>query len=223
MRPFRHVPARDAADAISRHGAGEDADYLAGGTTQLDLMKQGVLSPERVIDISGLRSTHRGVKDHDDWLWLDAFMTMRQAAESTVLSAKAPVIVETLTQAASRQLRSMATLGGNVLQRTRCGYYRDISWQRCNRRSPGSGCAAIEGTAWAHAVLGGSETCIAIYPGDLAQALVALEATVEISGPGGARLLPFADLHRPPGDTPHRETNLAVGELITGFRLPLRS
>lgn len=221
MKPFAHARARDARDAVVRHGGAEAAHYLAGGTTQLDLMKLGVLAPERLVDLAGLRDARRQVEDRGDWLRLDAFMTMRQAAASPLLAQKAPVVVETLTQAASRQLRAMATLGGNVLQRTRCGYYRDLSWPACNRRAPGSGCAAIAGTAWAHAVLGGSAACIAVYPGDFAQALVALEAVVELEGPQGARLLPFAQLHRLPGAEPHRETELRPGELIAAFRLPL--
>ena len=132
-----------------------------------------------------------------------------------------PVVAQALDLAASPQIRNMATLGGNVLQRTRCNYFRDPSWGACNKREPGTGCAALGGVNRKHAVLGVSDDCIAAYPGDFAQALVALDAGVEIVGPGGPRLMPFEQLHRLPGDTPHIETVLAPGELIVGFRLPV--
>jgi xanthine dehydrogenase YagS FAD-binding subunit len=132
------------------------------------------------------------------------------------------VVAQSLELAASPQIRNMASLGGNVLQRTRCTYFRDVSYANCNKRNPGSGCAALEGINRAHAVLGASDNCIASYPGDFAQALIALDATVEVSGPNGSRTLPFADLHRQPGDTPHVETVLKPGELITAFHLPHR-
>jgi xanthine dehydrogenase YagS FAD-binding subunit len=131
-----------------------------------------------------------------------------------------PVIAQSLLLAASPQLRNMATLGGNVLQRTRCGYFRDTRWEACNKRNPGSGCAALDGVNRKHAVLGTSPNCIATYPGDFAQALVALDAVVDILGSGGARTIAFEDLHRLPEDTPHQETDLKPGELITGFRIP---
>src|SRR5258706_942184 len=122
--------------------------------------------------------------------------------------------------AASQQIRHMATLGGNVLQRTRCTYFRDTSWKACNKRDPGSGCAAMEGVNRSHAVLGVSDHCIATYPGDLAQALIALDAQVEILGASGATTMPFAEFHREPGDTPNLETRLAPGALITAFFIP---
>jgi xanthine dehydrogenase YagS FAD-binding subunit len=132
------------------------------------------------------------------------------------------VIAETLKLAASPQLRNMAALGGNVLQRTRCTYFRDVSYDNCNKRNPGSGCAALDGFNRTHAVLGTSQHCIATYPGDFAQALIALDATVEITGRSGVRNLPFAQLHKPPGDSPQIETALMPGELISGFTIPGR-
>jgi xanthine dehydrogenase YagS FAD-binding subunit len=129
------------------------------------------------------------------------------------------MIAEALKLAASAQLRNMATLGGNVLQRTRCSYFRDVSYATCNKRNPGSGCAAIEGFNRSHAVLGTSEKCIATYPGDFAQAMIALDAELEIAGRSGPRTIPFADLHKPPGDTPQIETTLGAGDLITGFHV----
>jgi len=131
-----------------------------------------------------------------------------------------PIIAQSLEMAASPQLRNMATLSGNVLQRTRCPYFRDVTWKACNKRNPGSGCAAMDGVNRRHAVLGVSDRCIAAYPGDFAQALIALDATVEILGPAGAITLPFAELHREPGTTPHIETRLAPGALITAFTVP---
>ena len=131
-----------------------------------------------------------------------------------------PVIAQSLQLAASAQIRNMASLGGNVLQRTRCTYFRDVSYGNCNKRNPGSGCAALEGINRSHAVLGGSGQCIATYPGDFAQALIALDAQVELSGPKGLREIPFATLHQAPGQTPHIETTLAPGELIMAFRVP---
>ncbi|HWD67812.1 MAG TPA: FAD binding domain-containing protein, partial [Caulobacteraceae bacterium] len=145
---------------------------------------------------------------------------MADAAGHRGLAVRFPVIAQSLDMAASQQLRNMATLGGNVLQRTRCRYFRDPSWGACNKRQPGTGCSAIEGVNRMHAVLGVSEACIASYPGDFAQALIALDAVVEISGPKGPRVIPIETLHRAPGETPHIETTLAAGELITGFHVP---
>jgi xanthine dehydrogenase YagS FAD-binding subunit len=145
---------------------------------------------------------------------------MSAAAWHDVINRDYPMIAQSLLLAASVQLRNMATLGGNVLQRTRCNYFRDPGWGACNKRDPGSGCAALNGVNRKHAVLGTSDQCIAAYPGDFAQALIALDAKVDVAGPNGTRTLPFAELHRAPGDTPHIETTLARGELITGFTVP---
>ena len=145
---------------------------------------------------------------------------MADAADHPVIVHDYPVIAQSLTLAASQQLRNMATLGGNVLQRTRCSYFRDVSYAQCNKRRPGSGCAALDGVNRPHAVLGVSNHCIATYPGDFGQALIALDAVVEIEGPAGKRTIPFATLHRLPGHTPDVETTLAPGEIITGFFVP---
>jgi xanthine dehydrogenase YagS FAD-binding subunit len=145
---------------------------------------------------------------------------MAEAAEHPILRRDFPVIAQSLALAASPQLRNMATLGGNVLQRTRCSYFRDPSWARCNKREPGSGCAALDGVNRKHAVLGVSNACIATYPGDFAAALIALDATVELAGPEGARKISFETLHREPGDRPDIETSLRPGELITAFSVP---
>jgi xanthine dehydrogenase YagS FAD-binding subunit len=145
---------------------------------------------------------------------------MSDAADHPDVQAQFPAVAQSLQLAASAQLRNMASLGGNVLQRTRCTYFRDTSYSNCNKRRPGSGCAAMDGINRSHAVLGTSEHCIASYPGDFAQALIALDAQVEISGPRGTHEMPYAELHREPGDTPHIETVLKPGEMITAFQIP---
>jgi xanthine dehydrogenase YagS FAD-binding subunit len=225
MRPFIYERAQDLAQA-RRLGAGSgqgDVDaavqYLAGGTTLIDLMKLDVLRPARVVDLNDLARAHRYIESGPQSLRLGAFATMAKVAEDTVVKSRYPVIAQSLQQAASAQLRNMATLGGNVLQRTRCPYFRDPSWSACNKRAPGSGCAAMGGVNRNHAVLGIDEHCIAQYPGDFAVALIALEAQVQLSGPVGTRSIPFSMLHRPAGD-PHLETTLRSGETILGFEVP---
>jgi xanthine dehydrogenase YagS FAD-binding subunit len=217
MHPFIYQRADDMAAV---RAAGGDAQFLAGGTTLLDLMKLGVMRPERVVDIKGLKAAFGGIEMRPHGLRLGALATMAEAAEHPDIRKDYPVIAQSLELAASAQLRNMATLGGNLLQRTRCSYFRDPSWSACNKRNPGSGCAALEGVNRKHAVLGGSDHCIATYPGDFAQALVALDATVELAGPRGARTIRVEELHRLPGPSPQLETTLAPGELITGFVIP---
>ena len=219
MRPFAYVKARDEGEAL-RAGEATGAAYLAGGTTMIDLAKLDVLRPVRLVDVNALAERHGRIQADASGLRLGALTRMSVAAEHPAVLRDYPVLAQSLQLAASQQIRNMASLGGNVLQRTRCTYYRDTSWTACNKRTPGSGCAALGGVNAAMAVLGGSETCIATYPGDFAQALVALDAAVELAGPAGVRRLPFEQLHRPPGDTPHLETDLRPAELITGFLIP---
>lgn len=228
MRPFLYQRPANAFEAIELASADADGtpptlapgQFLAGGTTLLDLMKLDVMRPQVVVDIGGDPVAGR-IERRGDTLFLGALVTMAQAADNPEIRRNYPVVAQSLDLAASPQLRNMATLGGNVLQRTRCSYFRDTAWAACNKRNPGSGCAAIGGVNRKHAVLGTSDKCIAAYPGDFAQALVALDASVEIVGAGGIRVLPFERLHRAPGDAPHIETVLRSGELITGFRLPV--
>jgi xanthine dehydrogenase YagS FAD-binding subunit len=223
MRPFEYVRATDPADAIHAARGTEpatSAQFLAGGTTLLDLMKLDVMRPTRVIDISGFREHAGNIVSDGRGLHLGAFVTMAEAADNPDIRKDYPVIAQSLDLAASPQIRNMATLGGNVLQRTRCSYFRDTSWQACNKRNPGSGCAALQGVNRKHAVLGTSAHCIATYPGDFAQALIALDADVEVAGPSGARRVKFEDLHVAPDANPQIETNLKPGELITGFAVP---
>jgi xanthine dehydrogenase YagS FAD-binding subunit len=226
MLPFTYTRASDERQAIKAAadtGQGQvDAptQYLAGGTTLIDLMKIEVLRPRSVVDIGALSERHAGIEAGPGGLHLGAFATMAQAADDPAVNRDYPVIAQSLALAASAQLRNMASLGGNVLQRTRCVYYRDIAWTACNKRSPGSGCSAIGGVTRNHAVLGVSDQCIAQYPGDFAVALIALGAQVEAIGPGGPRVFGFETLHRPVGDGAARETTLLPGEIIVGFRIP---
>jgi xanthine dehydrogenase YagS FAD-binding subunit len=231
MRQFALERAEDSVEALRRSVDQPPADahvrastqYIAGGTNLLDLMKLDVMRPDRLIDLSALVAQHGRVEKLEDGLWLGAAVRMSQAADDPDVRRDYPVIADTLWQAASPQLRNMATLGGNVLQRTRCNYFRDRSWAACNKREPGTGCAAIQGCNRRLAVLGTSEHCIASYPGDFAQALVALDAEMTVLGVDGReRTFPVEQLHRLPGDTPHIETILVPGDLITGFKLPAR-
>lgn len=226
MRPFLYAKAEDRSAAVRAAAVQAEGlvnapfQFLGGGTTLLDLMKLDVMRPEGLIDITTITEPDmRGIDLTADGLRIGSLVTMADAASHPGVARDYPVIAESLALAASAQLRNMARLGGNLLQRTRCSYFRDVSWP-CNKREPGSGCSAMGGVNRLHAVLGASEVCIASYPGDLAQALIALDATIETVGPPGRRAFAVADLHRPPGDTPHIETNLMAGELIVAIRVP---
>lgn len=220
MRPFTYRRVNDLAQAV-RPIAG--AAFLAGGTTLIDLMKLDVMRPQVLVDINDLAHSDGPITFNSDGLYLGAFARMSDAARHPAVRREYPLIAQSLELAASTQLRNMASLGGNVLQRTRCSYFRDTSWSACNKRSPGSGCAALNGNNRRHAVLGGSTNCIACYPGDFGQVLVALDATVDIIGPNGYRRISFEDLHVLPGEDPSIETTLRPHELITGFHVPALS
>jgi xanthine dehydrogenase YagS FAD-binding subunit len=229
MRDFVLERAADTVEALRRSATQAPTDahvraptqYIAGGTNLLDLMKLDVMRPDRLVDIAALAGEHGRIETLEDGLWLGAAVRMSQAADDYDVRRGYPVIADALWQAASPQLRNMASLGGNVLQRTRCNYFRDTSWAACNKREPGTGCAAIQGCNRRLAVLGTSEYCIASYPGDFAQALVALGTEVVVLGVDGReRRFAFEGLHRLPGETPHVETELAPGDLITGFKVP---
>ena len=226
MQPFTLEHAPDPAAALRLAGAygdGRPGTYLAGGTNLLDLMKLDVMRPGTLVDIGALRQGCGAITEDGDGLHLGALVRMADAAAHPAVRSGYPALSDALSQAASAPLRNMASLAGTVLQRTRCNYFRDTTWHACNKRSPGSGCAAIPGMNRRLAVLGVSEHCIAHYPGDFAIPLVALEADAELLAPdGGTRTVPVEDLHRLPGDTPHIETTMAPGELITGFRVPAR-
>jgi xanthine dehydrogenase YagS FAD-binding subunit len=231
MRPFAYQRAANASaavQALAAGGTGNDpltesaVQPLAGGTTLIDLMKLDVMRPSTLVDINPLAGGWSTISLEGGNLRLGALARMSDVAANPEIQHNYPVVADALRLAASQQLRNMATLGGNVLQRTRCTYFRDVSYDNCNKRHPGSGCAALEGFNRSHAVLGISEQCIATYPGDFAQALIALDATVEITGKSGVRNMPFAQLHKAPGNSPQIETTLAPGELISGFSVPGR-
>ena len=225
MRPFTYQRASDPNAAIAALAASSGSNppteatvqALAGGTTLIDLMKLDVMRPQGLVDINPLAGSWSEINLDGGNLRLGALARMSDVAAHPEVQRNYPVIAQSLQLAASPQLRNMATLGGNVLQRTRCSYFRDVSYGNCNKRNPGSGCAAMDGVNRMHAVLGTSDQCIATYPGDFAQALIALDAIIEISGKSGTRTLPFAQLHKRPGNTPHVETVLAPGELISAF------
>lgn len=229
MRPFSFQQAANELDAVraatpAPGGSDLRADgaavYLAGGTTLVDLMKLDVMRPVKLVDINALAATHGGIEADARGLRLGALARMADVADHPAVLRDYPVIAESLALAASGQLRNMASIGGNVLQRTRCSYFRDTSYAACNKRVPGSGCAAMKGVNRIHAVLGTTSQCIASYPGDLAQALIALGSDVQVLGPNGPRMFPFAQLHLPSADTPETETTLRPGELITSIFVP---
>ena len=222
MRPFTLERAASPAAAVQFFAAPDSAPhYLAGGTNLLDLMKLDVMRPSTLVDIGALRAQYGAIDAAADGLHLGAQVRMAEAAAHPAIRGQYPVLSDALAQAASAQLRNMATLAGTLLQRTRCNYFRDTSWAACNKRNPGSGCSAIPGLNRRLAVLGTSDHCIAHYPGDFAIALVALDAEVQLLSLGNVtRTIRVEDLHRLPGDTPHIETEMAKGELITGLRVP---
>ena len=226
MRSFLYQRATDPSAAVQALAASASANNplteswaqpLAGGTTLIDLMKLDVMQPTTVVDITPLARGWSAIDLGGGNLRLGALARMSDVAAHPEVQRDYPVVANALKLAASPQLRNMATLGGNVMQRTRCSYFRDISYGNCNKRNPGSGCAAMDGFNRMHAVLGTSDQCIATYPGDFAQALMALDATVEITGKSGTRSMPFAQLHKRPESSPQIETTLRPGELISGF------
>jgi xanthine dehydrogenase YagS FAD-binding subunit len=219
MRPFAYLRADDARAAVHSAPAGGARMFVAGGTTILDLMKLDVMAPEALVDINALARDHGAIEASGGGLKLGAMARMAEAARHPAVLRDYPAIAESLQLAASAQIRNMASLGGNVLQRSRCAYFRDPRWTACNKRAPGSGCAALDGNNRKHAVLGTGEQCISAYPGDFAIALIALGATVETLAASGPRAFAFEQLHRGP-ERPDVETILAPGELITGFLVP---
>jgi xanthine dehydrogenase YagS FAD-binding subunit len=230
MRPFLYEradsperavqAARPESSGTPAPAAQAPAQFIAGGTNITDLMKLDVMRPSVLVDINPLDRTRAGrIEASDGGLRLGALVRMAEAQEHPSVLRDYPVIADSLKLAATQQLRNMASLGGNVLQRTRCEYFREVSWP-CNKRAPGSGCSAMDGINRLHAVLGGSQNCIAAYPGDFAQALIALDASVETVGPQGGRRIAFAELHVPPGSRPDVETVLEPGEIITAITVP---
>jgi xanthine dehydrogenase YagS FAD-binding subunit len=217
MYPFRFDTATDEAAALEAGAQG--ARYLAGGTTLVDLMRQTVERPERVVDINAL--PHRGIDMNPTRLRVGALVRMSELAANRDVRQQFPVISQALELSASAQLRNMASIGGNLMQRPRCLYFRDVS-APCNRRTPGSGCGAIGGRNRTHAILGTSDQCVATHPSDLAVALTALDATVIVKDRDGAHPIRIGDFFRQPGNTPDQEHTLRPGQLITAVEVPVR-
>jgi len=217
MTPFRYEKAADTAAAVQFFAQGAQAKYLGGGTNLVDLMRENIEHPETVIDVTGL--SHEIRDTEDGGLVIDAGTKNTAVASHRAVRQRYPVLAQAILAGASAQIRNMATVGGNLMQRTRCYYFYDDA-ARCNKRERGKGCDAIEGFNRIHAILGASSHCIATHPSDMCVALAALDAVVHLEGPQGPRHLKLVDLHRLPGDTPDIETELRPGELITAVAIP---
>ena len=218
MQPFKYTRATDAAGATRAVAANKDARFLGGGTNLLDLMREGVDKPGELVDITGLNLGQ--IRSVDGGISIGALAKNTDTANHPLVRQNYPMLTQAILAGASAQIRNMATNGGNLLQRTRCSYFYDVSMP-CNKREPGSGCGAMEGINRNHAVFGWSDKCIAVHPSDMCVALVALDAVVKVQDADGKeRSIPFADFHRLPGDTPEADNNLKQGELITAIQLP---
>ncbi len=219
MQAFTLTRPADAKSAIAA-ASRPDAAYIAGGTDLLQLTKDHVATPRQLVDLEPLAMSRIHVSGES--LRLEPMARMSDVAAHPAVVRDWPVLSQALLASASPQIRNMGTMGGNLLQRTRCGYFRDTGFA-CNKRVPGSGCPAINGENRMHAILGVSDACIATYPGDMAVALIVLDAQVELTGQSGIRKVPIADFHKEPGSTPHIETVLQPGEMITGIDIPAAS
>ena len=217
MRPFAYVKPH-TVDAAVLAAATAGAKYLGGGTNLVDLMREGIEQPDTVVDVTGL-PLDTVEEAPGGGLRIGALVRNSALAADRRVRARYPVLSQALLSGASGQLRNMATVGGNLLQRTRCPYFYDAA-AACNKREPGSGCDALDGFIRSCAILGVSDSCIATHPSDMCVALVALDAVVEVRGSGGVRRVPLAEFHRLPGDTPDIETTLARGDLVTAVELP---
>ncbi len=219
MQPFEYQRVRDPQEAVTAIGAVRTAKFLAGGTNLVDLMKQGVELPTHLVDINRLDLAKIEALP-DGGVRLGALARNSDTADHPLIRQRYPLLAQAILAGASPQLRNAATNGGNLLQRTRCYYFYDPAFEQCNKRKPGSGCAAIHGYNRIHAILGTSTECIATHPSDMCVALAALAATVIVRGARGERKIPFADFHRLPGNTPQMDTNLRADELILAIDLP---
>jgi xanthine dehydrogenase YagS FAD-binding subunit len=223
MHPFALSRADDPAKAIAAHAQDAQLAFIAGGTDLIGLMKDRATTPERLLDINALPDMSRIEALPDGGLRIGALARMSDVAADREVRGRFPVIAEALLFAASGQLRNMASMGGNIMQRTRCAYFRDEDPLPCNKRRPGSGCSALHGLNRNHAIFGWSDACVATNPSDLAVALAALDANVAVRGPRGERSIPFTDFHRLPGSTPERDNVLDRGDLIVAIEVPARS
>ncbi len=218
MNSFTYIRASDVAAAVHDIAGDGTAKFIAGGTNLIDLMKENVMRPSRLIDISRLALSEIDSAANGG-LRLGALARNTDVAYHKEVERRYPLLSKAILAGASPQLRNMATVGGNLMQRTRCCYFYDTATP-CNKREPGTGCSAIAGFNRSHAILGTSEHCIATHPSDMCVALAALEAVVHVTGPSGDRAINFAEFHRIPGDTPNIDTNLRVDEIITGVEMP---
>jgi len=219
MNNFSYVRAADVEAAL-RLAAVPGAAFIAGGTNLVDLIKGGVTQPRVLVDITQITALAQIQESAQGGVRIGALAPNSDLAAHPLIAARYPLLSQALLSGASAQLRNMATVGGNLLQRTRCYYFYDTGFERCNKRRPGSGCGAREGYNRMHAILGGSEQCIAVNPSDMCVALAALDAVVEVRSLRGTHRIPMTDFHRLPGTTPQRDTNLGSGELITAVELP---
>jgi xanthine dehydrogenase YagS FAD-binding subunit len=217
MLAFSYAAAPDTATALNLSGADGNAAFIAGGTDLLQLLQEAVIAPRSLVDINALPLS--GVQIDEGTARIGALTRLSDVADDAGIRRHFPLLAQALLETASPQVRNMATVGGNLLQRTRCLYFRDATVP-CNKRQPGSGCPAQDGLNRINAIFGGSENCIAAYPGDMATALIALDAEIVVQNTQGERRIRLADLYRLPGDTPQLETTLAPGELITAVLLP---
>src|SRR5713101_3350807 len=220
MHPFALASAVDASTAIAAHADDPQLAFIAGGTDLLGLIKDRAALPERLLDINGLRGMEQIEALGGGGLRIGALARMSDVAADVEVRRRFPVIAEGLLFAASGQLRNMASIGGNILQRTRCPYFRDGDDLPCNKRRPGSGCSALRGLNRNHAIFGWSEACVATHASDVAVAFAALDADVIVRGRAGERSIPFSDFHRLPGDMPERDTALERGDLIVAVEVP---
>src|SRR5438874_832608 len=220
MHPFGLSRADDPANAIAAHAQDPQLEFIAGGTDLIGLMKDRAALPDRLLDINGLPDMSRIDVLPDGGVRIGALARMSDVAADAAVRGRFPVIAESLLFAASGQLRNMASMGGNLMQRTRCAYFRDEDDLPCNKRRPGSGCSALHGLNRNHAIFGWSDACVTTNPSDVAVALAALDATVLVRGTAGERAIPFADFHRLPGDTPERDNVLGRGDLIVSIEVP---
>ena len=218
MRPFKYVRATDPAAAARAVAANPHAKFLAGGTNILDLMKEDVERPNELVDLTRLKLDE--IKAVGGSVSIGALAKNTDTANHSLIRKNYPLLTQAIVAGASGQLRNMATNGGNLMQRTRCQYFYDTAMP-CNKREPGTGCGALEGLNRIHAIFGWSDKCVATYPGDMANALYALDAVVRIRNAAGReRTIPVTEFHRLPGDTPERDNNLQHGELIVAIDLP---
>ncbi len=218
MRPFKYAKTSSPSAAISAVAANAAARYIAGGTNLIDLMQDTVESPQLVVDINAL--PYGAIARESSFIRIGALARMSDTADHAAVKSAAPVVSEALDASASAQLRNQASIGGNLMQRTRCAYFRDVA-TACNKRELGQGCAAIRGENRMHAILGTSAKCICVHASDLAVALLATDALIRVRGRGGERTIPIGEFHMLPGETPALETALRHGELITAVDIPL--